>query len=152
MQYSIEQYDKHGFLQVPVWLSLSWFFLAKAWVVFIMAGVSRDAGVKVLEVIYPVTSTLYIGLIVGAPVLILFWLLGLRHPDRKWVLKVIHYGRALTISVTLAQIGLSAYQVYLDGGRFSWANALSLLMLFWILIFVMRSRRVRDCFRSPLLN
>ncbi len=62
MRYLIDEYDKQGFLKPPVWLWLGWLFLAKAWVVFIVAGASREEGTKLLEIIYPIHSTFYIGL------------------------------------------------------------------------------------------
>lgn len=152
MRYPIEQYDKNGFLNAPVWLKLGWLFLAKAWVVFIMAGASREKGVEVLELIYPVPTTLNIGLVVGAPAIILFWLLGLRHQDRKWVVRVFSYGRIITLLTVLAQLCLVVYQIYLDKGVFSWPNAITLVGLLWLMLFVLKSKRVRDCFHSPILN
>jgi hypothetical protein len=152
VRYSIEQYDKHGFLNAPGWLWLGWLFLAKAWIIFIMAGVSREAGGKILEFIYPVRETLYIGLGAGGPVILLMWLFGLRHPDRQWLVRLLRYGKHITALTTLFQLWLVGYQIYLDRGNFSWPNALTLVGLLWLLIFVLKSRRVQDCFRSPLLS
>ncbi|WP_375753139.1 DUF2919 domain-containing protein [Vibrio sp. HN007] len=152
MRYPIEQYDKNGFLNAPVWLKLGWLFLAKAWVVFIMAGASREKGVEILEWIYPVPATLNIGLAVGAPAIVLFWLLGLRHQDRKWVVGIFSYGRIITLLTILAQLGLVVYQIYLEKGAFSWPNALTLVGLLWLLLFVQKSKRVRDCFHAPVLD
>ncbi|GAJ75577.1 membrane protein [Vibrio sp. JCM 18905] len=33
----------------------------RSWVVFAMAGVSRDSGSKLLAIVYPDSSTLYLG-------------------------------------------------------------------------------------------
>ncbi|MDG3087439.1 DUF2919 domain-containing protein [Vibrio hannami] len=152
MRYPIEHYDKNGFLNAPVWLKLGWLFLAKAWVVFVMAGASRDTGARILELIYPVHSTLYMGLITGAPAIVLFWLLGLRHQDRKMVVKLFSYGKSVTLLTIIVQLFLLVYQIQLDKGVFSWPNAISLVGLLWLLLFVLRSKRVKDCFRAPILE
>lgn len=152
MRYSIEDYDGEGFLKAPKWLWLGWLFLAKAWIVFIVAGASRDVGSRLLEIIYPVHSTLYIGLAVGLPAIVLLWSIGLRKPQRKWLCLLLSYGKWITLCTILVQILLAGYQVYLENSRFSWANGITLLGLTWFLIYVVKSKRVRDCFRSPLLE
>ncbi|MGO3799245.1 MAG: DUF2919 family protein, partial [Vibrio casei] len=48
MRYAIEEYDKNGYLKPSVWLYLGWLLLAKAWVVFVIAGASRDVGTRLL--------------------------------------------------------------------------------------------------------
>lgn len=68
-------------------------FLARSWVVFAMAGVSRESGSKLLSIVYPDSSTLYLGLLAGVPSLLLMWLMGLRQPERSRVNKVMSYSR-----------------------------------------------------------
>lgn len=150
MRYFIEEYDKQGFLKPPSWLWLGWFFLSKAWVVFIVSGASRDDGSKLLEIIYPVHSTFYTGLAMGSPVLIFMWLMGLRNTERKWICKIASGGRWITIVFTVLQLGLLGYQIVLERGEFSWPHAISLVILSWFLIYVINSRRVKDCFVSPV--
>ena len=152
MRYPIESYDKHGYLKAPVWLWLGWLFLAKAWVVFVVAGVSRESGAKLLEIIYPDHTTLYIGLVAGIPVMLFSWLIGLRSPERVLICRVIEYGKPVSVVTILGQLALVGYQIYLSRGAFSWSNALTLVGLLWFLLFVMKSRRVRDCFHSPLIK
>ncbi len=152
MRYSIEEYDDEGFLKAPKWLVLGWLFLAKAWIIFIVAGVSREAGSELLAMIYPVHATLYIGLIAGLPVLILSWSISLRKPQRKWLCKLLNYGKGITQVAIWAQLVVVIYQIYLESARFSWANGITLLGLFWLLLYVSRSRRVKDCFCSPLMT
>jgi len=74
VRYSIEQYDANGFLKAPKWLWL------------VMAGASRDSGPKILGLIYPDHSMLYLGLAMGVPSIAMMWLVGLRHPDRRWAI------------------------------------------------------------------
>jgi hypothetical protein len=151
VRYSIEQYDANGFLKAPKWLWLGWFFLSKAWIVFVMAGASRDSGPKILGLIYPDHSMLYLGLAMGVPSIVMMWLVGLRHPDRRWAILSAKWGREVTLLTTLAQFVQTGYHVYLQHGSFSWISALSMLLLLWFALYVYNSRSVRDCFQVPVL-
>lgn len=151
MRYALEQYDVHGYLKAPLWLWLGWLFLARAWIVFVVAGVSRDSGTPILSFIYPGHSALYIGLAVGVPGIALMWLISLRHPQRPKINALFRTGRWLTLLTTLAQFLQTGYHVYLQQGAFHWANAFTLLILLWFMLYVCRSRTVRDCFLSPLM-
>ena len=127
MRYAIEQYDKHGFLKAPNLLWLSWLFLAKAWIVFVVAGASRESGSKILSIVYPDHTMLYLGLAMGIPSILLMWLIGLRNPDRAWVNKVVAWGRSITLITAAAQLSQSLYHVYLMRGTFSWTNGVEML-------------------------
>jgi len=152
VRYSIEEYNGDGFLKAPNWLWFGWFFLAKAWIVFFVAAASRDSGSKLLEIIYPAHLTLYLGLVVGFPAIVLIWLLGLRKPERQKICVLFSHGKWITALTIWAQLLLISYQIYLDNVQFNWVNAMTLLGLLWLMLYVLISRRVRDCFRSPLLN
>ncbi len=152
MRYPIEHYDKHGFLKVPVWLWLGWIFLAKAWVVFVVAGVSRESGGKLLEIIYPVRQTLYIGLGMGLPSIIMMWLIGLRDAKRPIVNRIMTYGREYSLLITVSQLGLVIYQIILSGHRFSWAHSISAVLLVWFILFLLQSKRVKTCLRAKHLD
>ncbi|MDV7105083.1 DUF2919 domain-containing protein [Vibrio sp. TH_r3] len=152
MRYTIEEYNSDGFLKAPIWLWLGWLLLAKAWIVFVVAGASRNVGATLLEIIYPVHSTLYIGLVAGFPAITFMWLLGLRKTERKLICRLLTHGKSCTIFTVCIQLILVSYQIYLDDIQFNWPNAITLVSLLWLLIYVVKSRRVRDCFRSPLLT
>ncbi len=124
-------------------------FLARSWVVFAMAGVSRESGSKLLAIVYPDSETLYLGLLMGIPSLLLIWLMGLRQPERKWVNKIMNYGRELTLILCGIQLMQTMYHVYLEHGVFNWANALTITLLSWFVIYLLNGRWVRDCFNVP---
>ncbi|EKO3593173.1 DUF2919 family protein, partial [Vibrio metschnikovii] len=65
MRYPIEHYDRYGYLNASLWLWLGWLFLARAWVVFVVAGVSREHGSTILSFVYPDHDMLYLGLMTG---------------------------------------------------------------------------------------
>ncbi|MGY0614033.1 DUF2919 domain-containing protein [Vibrio sp. FJH11] len=149
MRYAIDQYDAHGFLKAPFLVWLGWMFLARSWVVFAMAGVSRESGSKLLSIVYPDSSTLYLGLLVGIPSLLFMWLMGLRQPDRKWVNKIMRFGREMTLILCGIQLAQTMYHVYLEHGVFNWANALTITLLTWFMIYLVNGRWVKDCFNVP---
>lgn len=150
MQYPIEQYDAQGYLKAPFWLWLGWFFLARAWVVFVVAGVSRTGGNDILAWVYPNTATLYLGLAAGLPGLLLMWLIGLRQPQRGLINTLVRCGRAITLLTAGLQLVQTGYHTYVLHGSFHWANALTLLILLWLILYVLRSRRVKMCLSEPL--
>lgn len=119
MRYSIEQYDSQGFLKAPIWLWLGWLFLNRAWVMFVMAGVSREQGSHLLSLIYPDHSLLYVGLAMGAPALALMWLITLRSSQRQWVNQIVAQGRAISLFVVIGQFVQTAFHVYLQQGLFT---------------------------------
>lgn len=150
MRYPIEQYDAQGYLKAPLWLWLGWFFLARAWVVFVVAGVSRSGGSEILAWVYPNTTTLFLGLASGLPGLILMWLIGLRQPQRPLINRVVCRGRWITLLTAGVQLVQTGYHAYLQHGQFQWADALTLLILLWLGLYLLRSRRVRACLNPPL--
>ncbi|MGF1708988.1 DUF2919 domain-containing protein [Vibrio kagoshimensis] len=150
MRYSFDQYDKHGFLKAPVLLWLVWLFLAKALVVFVVAGASRESGAKILEIIYPDHDMFYVGIVLSFPSLASMWLFGLRSPDRERINRLVTWGRCITMITVLLQMLHTGYLVYLDNGGFHWANAITLVMLLWFALYLFNSRLVKDCFRMTL--
>ncbi|AOW81971.1 DUF2919 domain-containing protein [Vibrio mimicus] len=152
MRYSIEQYDSQGFLKAPIWLWLGWLFLIRAWVMFVMAGVSREHGSRLLSLIYPDHSLLYVGLAMSVPILSLMWLITLRNHQRMWVNRIVAQGRAITLLIVIGQFVQTAFHVYLQHGAFHWANALTLVLLLWFGIYLVQSRHVQDSLQTPVLD
>ncbi|OEF23989.1 DUF2919 domain-containing protein [Vibrio rumoiensis] len=149
MRYAIEEYDKNGFLKPCFWLWLGWLFLAKAWIVFIIASASRDLGARLLSIIYPVNNTLYLGLALSLPVVILVWSISLRTPERQWLNKIVALGRGYTIFVAVAQFMVTLYHLTQTRWMFNWSDALTMLGLIWLLLFLFQSQRAKDTFIAP---
>ena len=126
--------------------------LAKAWVVFVVAGASRDSGSTILSYVYPAHDMLYLGLIMGIPSIALMWLVSLRTPERRWINVLVSWGKPITLLTAVSQLVQSVYHVYLQAGAFSWINGLIMLMLLWFCIYVYKSKTVRDCFKIPPTN
>ncbi len=149
--YSVDDYDGNGFLKPSLWLWLSWLFLAKAWIVFIIASASRTMGAKLLSIVYPVPDSLYLGLVVGLPVVVLAWAISLRTPERVWLNKILSFGRSYTFAVVSAQFVITLYHLSITQWLFNWSDALTLLGLVWLLIYLSHSKRVKDTFTIPNL-
>ncbi|MEI8671483.1 DUF2919 domain-containing protein [Vibrio sp. SA48] len=152
MRYALDQYDQHGFLRAPKLIWLGWLFLAKAWVVFVVAGASRESGSKILDIVYPDHSMLYLGLAMGLPSIIMMWLVGLRSPERAWVNQIVRRGKLITLVMIVLQFTQTFYHIYLERGLFNWANASTLLILLWFGLYLINSKSVRDCFSIPPLD
>ncbi len=125
--------------------------MAKAWVVFVVAGASRESGSKILTIVYPDHSMLYLGLAMGLPSIALMWLISLRSPERKWVNWIVSWGKPVTLLTVASQFSQSLYHVYLEHGAFSWVNGMTLVVLLWFGIYVLQSRSVRDSLKTPAL-
>ncbi|MBD1571891.1 DUF2919 domain-containing protein [Vibrio sp. S17_S38] len=149
MRYAIEDYDINGFLKPTLWLWLGWILLAKAWIVFIVASASRDLSVKLLTLIYPINNSLYVGLLVGLPVVVIAWCMGLRKPERKRLSTFLSKGWQLTALSVMVQFGLTLYHLSLTYWVFNWSDALTLLGLMWFLLFLLQSSRAKDTFLIP---
>lgn len=71
-------YDVHGRLRLPF---LFWFVLllqARTWVLFVIAGASREQGTALLNLFYPDHDNFWLGLIPGIPAVLAFLLSGRR--------------------------------------------------------------------------
>ena len=84
-EFSPADYDPQGRLRLPF---LFWCLLllqARTWVLFLMAGASRDQGDALLNLFYPDHSLFWIGLLPGVPAVLAFLLSGRRHVyPRVW--------------------------------------------------------------------
>ena len=149
MRYGIEQYDQHGILKAPIWLWLGWAFLTRAWVVFVVAGASRQEGSQILEYVYPNHTMLYLGLAMGLPIVVGMWLMGLRKADTDKINRSVSYLRGTSILVVLMQLGHTVYLVSLQHWQFTWTNAMTLVLLCWFAIYLVNSRYVIDCLAMP---
>ncbi|WP_245907146.1 DUF2919 domain-containing protein [Photobacterium sanctipauli] len=148
----IEAYDKHGLLKPSKMLWLCFFFSAKAWVIFAMAGASRQQGAQVLEILYPLPENLYLGMGIGLPAMVLMWLTGQRHKNNKLINYVWHHGRKILLVAYTTDCALQVYQLILSHGEFSWARAISLLLTTWLGIYLFRSSRVKNTFADKPLE
>ncbi|WP_234495345.1 DUF2919 domain-containing protein [Vibrio maritimus] len=149
MRYGIEQYDQHGLLKTPVLLWVGWAFLIRAWVVFVVAGASRQEGSTILQYVYPNHTMLYLGLAMGLPIVVGMWLVGLRKSDSTKTNFIVSQLKPVTLLVVMLQLAHTVYLVDLQHWQFTWTNAVTLVSLIWFAIYLLNSRRVADSLALP---
>ncbi|MDR9890793.1 DUF2919 domain-containing protein [Pseudenterobacter timonensis] len=103
IEFHPDDYDSQGRLRLPL---LFWGVLllqARTWVLFIIAGASRDQGNTLLNLFYPDRDNFWLGLIPGIPAMAAFLLSGRRqHYPRLW--------HTLGWLLVIAQLALLCWQ------------------------------------------
>lgn len=140
-EFSPADYDPQGRLRLPF---LFWCLLllqARTWVLFLMAGASRDQGDALLNLFYPDHSLFWIGLIPGVPAVLAFLLSGRRHLyPRLW--------QWLRPVLIFAQLILLLWQpsLWLSGETLSGIGLSLFLLDIFALWWLITNRRLRACF------
>ncbi|WP_299016023.1 DUF2919 domain-containing protein [uncultured Photobacterium sp.] len=150
--YPIDAYDKHGLLKPSAMLWLTLVFSAKAWIIFFMAGASREQGAQILEILYPVRDNLYFAMVTGLPALFLMWLTGQRHKNKKLINSLWRRGKTILLVAYMTDCALQVYQLSLLDGAFSWTRSITLLLTLWLSVYLIRSTRVRNTFADQPLE
>ena len=116
-------FDTHGRLRLPFLFWCVLLLQARTWVLFLMAGASRQQGDALLNLFYPDHSLFWIGLLPGVPAVLAFLLSGRRHLyPRLW--------KWLRPVLILAQLILLLWQPWMWlGGEALSGVGLSLFLL-----------------------
>lgn len=139
-------YDTQGRLRLPL---LFWGVLllqARTWVLFVMAGASRQQGDALLNLFYPDHDNFWLGLLPGVPAVAAFLLSGQRQRfPRLWPLM-----RWLLIA---SQALLLTWQpwLWLNGEAPSTLTIALLAADIYALWWLITSRRLQACFRLEAL-
>ena len=140
---SAADFDSQGRLRLPF---LFWCLLllqARTWVLFLMAGASRDQGDVLLNLFYPDHSLFWIGLLPGVPAVLAFLLSGRRHVyPRVW--------RWLRPMLIVAQVILLCWQpwLWLSGEPLSGIGLSLFLLDVFALWWLLTNSRLRACFNE----
>ncbi|XHA15463.1 DUF2919 domain-containing protein [Citrobacter farmeri] len=134
-------YDSHGHLRLPF---LFWFVLllqARTWVLFVIAGSSREQGTALLNLFYPDHDNFWLGLLPGIPAVLAFLLSGRRYSFvRLW-----HALRPLLIA---AQVALLCWQpvLWLNGSPVNGVGLALVVADIVALLWLLTNRRLHACF------
>lgn len=146
MPFTPDDYDSKGQLRLPLLFWLILLLQARTWVLFIMAGASRQQGAELLELFYPDTHIFWLGMALGVPAAVGLLLTGYR---QRWPALWCAWRWVLCASLLLS-LALMLWQSGQEGDLSSpalWLPALfDLLALLWLLF----SRRLRACFDAQL--
>ncbi|WP_393948166.1 DUF2919 domain-containing protein [Kluyvera intermedia] len=143
IDFSPDDFDPQGRLRLPF---LFWCLLllqARTWVLFLMAGASRDQGDALLNLFYPDHSLFWIGLLPGAPAVFAFLLSGRRQIyPRIW--------RLLRPVLILSQLVLLGWQPWLwfTGEPLSGIGLSLFLVDIFALWWLTTNLRLRACFNE----
>ncbi|WP_233599401.1 DUF2919 domain-containing protein [Erwinia sp. JUb26] len=142
LKYTPDDYDARGQLRLPLSFWAILLLQARTWVLFVMAGASRQQGAALLELFYPDTHSFWLGLGLGGPAAVGLLLTGYRQRlPRLWL--AWRWVLMATLAVMLVMQGVSLWQQ---------EDQTSPLVLFVSLLDVLgllalwRHRRLVDCF------
>jgi hypothetical protein len=113
---------------------------ARTWVLFVMAGASRQQGDALLNLFYPDHDAFWLGLLPGVPAVLAFLLAGDALRFRLW-----RWLRGLLI---LAQLVLLCWQpvMWLAGDPLNGVGLALLVADIVALIWLLTNQRLRACF------
>ncbi len=134
-------YDSHGRVRLPFLFWCVLLLQARTWVLFVLAGASRDQGNTLLNLFYPDHDNFCLGLLPGIPAVLAFLLSGRRHlVPRLW--------RALRWLLILAQGVLLVWQplLWLNGEAVSGPGIALLVADIVALLWLLTHPRLRACF------
>ncbi|WP_097325029.1 DUF2919 domain-containing protein [Escherichia coli] len=136
-------YDAHGRLRLPLLFWLVLLLQARTWVLFVIAGASREQGTALLNLFYHDHDNFWLGLIPGIPAVLAFLLSGRRASfPRTW--------RVLYFLLLLAQVVLLCWQpwLWLNGESVSGFGLALVVADIVALIWLLTNRRLRACFNE----
>ncbi|MCU5771098.1 DUF2919 domain-containing protein [Erwiniaceae bacterium BAC15a-03b] len=139
---SPDDYDHKGQLRLPLTFWIILLLQARTWLLFVMAGVSRQQGTELLELFYPDRQAFWIGMASGVPAAVGLLLTGYRQrlprvwQSWRWVLCLDLLAMMLLQGVTLWQ------------GDEALSPLVLLFVLFDVLAlgYLLFSQRLRNCF------
>lgn len=134
-------YDSHGHLRLPFLFWLVLLLQARTWVLFVIAGSSREQGATLLNLFYPDHDSFWLGLLPGIPAVMAFLLSGRRyHFPRLW--------RGLRLLLIAAQSVLLCWQpvLWLNGSPVNGVGLALVIADVVALLWLLTNRRLRACF------
>lgn len=137
-------YDGHGRLRLPFVFWCVLLLQARTWVLFVMAGASRQQGDTLLNLFYPDHDNFWLGLLPGLPAVAAFLLSGRRHQlPRLWA--------AMRWLLIFAQLSLLVWQPLLwwQGEPLSGIGLALVIVDGFALWWLLSNRRLRACFSPP---
>lgn len=136
-------FDHHGRLRLPLMFWCVLLLQARTWVLFVIAGASRDQGAALLNLFYPDRDNFWYGLLPGLPAVLAFIFSGRRHLFPR-------VGPVLRALLTVAQLALLIWQpwLWLNGEAVTGVTLSVVIVDAFALWWLLTNARLRACF-SP---
>lgn len=150
-KYDLGSYDNNFCLKPPFMLWLVMLYLARALVLPFISGISSMGGAQDA---WSVTRGSFGAedFVSAAVALIVLWAFFRRTPSAlKWWRRLWSYGRSLLAAAALVDLAISLYRFLQNADADSWQSELLLLACtvdVYIVVYLFRSRRIRDVFND----
>ncbi|MEH6451529.1 MAG: DUF2919 domain-containing protein [Psychromonas sp.] len=145
--YPFQHYTHSGNLKPPIFFNFILFFLARTWGLLIIFLVLRDSGNQLLEIFYPQKAHFYLGLSSGFIAIILFFLAGRDHDKHRMISKLWQFGYPFLLLSILIDLGLQLFYLAQIQFQYSFTASVQLVLGIWILLYCLRSKHLKDCFK-----
>lgn len=144
-RFSPDDYDQHGLLRLPLWFWGVLILQARTWILFVMAGASRDQGTGLLQLFYPDTQRFWYGMLLGLPAALAFLICGRRqHWPRLWRC----WRWVLALSLVAALLG-ALHSLWQQGANEPLLDSLLALSDALALGYLLLNQRLKACFIPP---
>jgi hypothetical protein len=141
-RFSPDDYDQHGMLRLPLWFWGVLILQARTWLLFVMAGTSRDQGSGLLQLFYPDSQRFWYGMLLGLPAALAFLIAGRRqHWPRLWC----SWRWVLIVSLAAALLG-SLYSLWQQDSNEPPLDLLLALVDVLAMGYLLMNRRLKACF------
>ncbi len=139
--------DEKGHIKPPIYLYLILVFIARGWCIFAASLTQSSDRAALVALFYPQKSDFIMALVAGVGALVLYaFVIAERKRSPLWVrpffsrLKWMLLLLLLIDGVLLVERTINAYYLY------SWSTGLDALFLFWSLIYLFQSKRLKHYF------
>lgn len=136
-------YDGQGHLRLPFLFWLVLLLQARTWVLFVIAGASREQGTALLNLFYPDHDNFWQGLLPGIPAVLAFLLSGRRNAfPGIW--------HTLYVLLIAAQVVLLCWQpvLWFNGSPVNGIGLTLVVMDGVALLWLLTNPRLRACFAN----
>ncbi len=139
--YFPSDYDRHGLLKLPFLFWCVLLLQARAWVLFVIAGSSREQGTALLNMFYPDHDNFWLGLLSGIPAVLVFLLSG-------WRATFPLIWRALRVLLVMMQVALLCWQpiLWLNGEPVNGIGLALVVVDIVSLVWLLTNQRLQACF------
>ncbi|MGX9461638.1 DUF2919 domain-containing protein [Shewanella sp. A14] len=139
--------DERGHIKPPVFLYLILVFLARGWCIFIASLTQFNDRAGLVRLFYPEKSDFILALVAGGGAVFLYGLV-IAERKRSWLILRPLFSRSIWILWALLILdGVFLFQrIVHDDYLFKVGYSLDALVLFWSVIYVLKSKRLHYYF------